>query len=74
MSDFEREMGYRNSHPGLRTLFKYLIENGAMVLTHSMVGVNFYYINTKELKKIIDQQEILNAHIKYLENVALLWR
>jgi len=72
--DFERELGYRNAHPGLRDLFDYLICIKAMVKAKVVMGINFYYINRKELKKLIDVQKLLNAHIKYLDNVAILYR
>jgi len=73
-TDFEKELGYHNSHPGIRSLFRYLIEREIMIFYTEVIGIRHYYIDIKKLRKIIEEQEILNLHIKYIENVSLLWR
>jgi len=71
---FEKEMGFYAGNPSTRELLGYLIKQHALVqgkVTRSRV---FYFVDKKAVAKVIEGQDILTLHDKYLKDVAVLWK
>ena len=73
LANFARELEVSLGHPGIRSLFKEMIEAKVFVLDNVDTARVFYYIDKKKLKSIIDEQEILILHNKYLKQVGILY-
>ena len=70
---FEKEMGFYAGNPSTRELLDYLIKRKALIQGKVSRSRVFYFVNRKEVANVIDKQNILILHNKYLKETALLW-
>lgn len=73
-SDFEEELEINKGHPDIRKLFRYLLEIDAFVISKQIHSITTYYVNKKMLQQLIEAQEVLKLHIKYIDKTAVLWK
>lgn len=65
LANLEKEFGYLPGAPDTRALFRYLIDENILIKNGNLWNnAPLYYMNRKELRKLLDLQETIQLYKK----------